>query len=85
MDFQKTFNLRWGPLIHQKRITMGLRVVDISERLKIEGGTIRWAEVAPSQVPLCDLMNLLAFYGLTINEKIELCSIQIETRPWSHK
>jgi hypothetical protein len=55
-------------------------VIDVSRRLTMEGFVIRQAEVEPARVPLCDLMILLKFYGLTFDEQVEFCFFILKPR-----
>lgn len=61
----------------EKREKKGLTLAQVYGRTGLPGPIIRRAELEPSKVPLNKLVALLEFYGLTIEEHLELCTIHI--------
>jgi transcriptional regulator with XRE-family HTH domain len=77
MDWRQAFDTDWGARILEKRKKRGLTLAQVYRRTGLPGPVIRRAELEPSKVPLNKLVALLEFYGLTIEEHLELCTIRV--------
>ena len=78
MDWQQAFDTKWGARILEKRKKKGLTLAQVCRRTGLPSLVIRQAEVEPSKIPANKLVVLLEFYGLTLEECVEFCSIHVK-------